>query len=138
MKKINIDDAEIIDKLKELKNFGTSKQERIRSHAVLLLSDGVKLSEIAKIFDVSDRMVYNWISEWNNLGLTSLKRKKGDGRKPLLNDKEDKELIQRLIEENPHQPKKAYALALEELKKSISYKTFQRFLKKHLISATNG
>lgn len=137
MKRIEIEDTESLNRLKELKKFSRSKQERVRSHAILLLNDNMRVSEVAKIFDVTDRMVYNWINEWSSIGFDSLARKKGDGRKPLLNDNEDKEVVKNFIEENPHQPKKAYALAIEKLNKKISYKTFQRFLKKHSISATN-
>jgi len=133
MKKVKIKDKDILKELKRLKKQGTSQQQRIRSHAILLSSDGKEINEIAEIFDVTQRTVYHWFEAWYNRGIDSVFRKKGDGRKPLLNADKHKEIIRKNIEDNPHQPKKAYALTLDELNISISYKTFQRFLKKYSI-----
>lgn len=133
MKRIKIEDKDILKELKTLKKRGTSQQQRIRSHAILLSSDGKEIDEIAEIFDVTKRTVYHWFEAWQERGIDSVFRKKGDGRKPLLNADIHKEIIQRNIENNPHQPKKAYALTLDEINIFISYKTFQRFLKKYSI-----
>jgi len=91
----------------------------------------MEIKEIAKVFDVTERSVYLWLDAFEERGLESLTRKKGDGRKPLLKEAEHKEIIAGYIKEYPHQPKKAYALTVEELKIKVSYKTFRRFLKKH-------
>ncbi len=129
---MKITDQKILDKLSELKKCGSSKQEHYRSHAILLSNDGKSVKEIAKIFDVTDRTVYNWIKEWDNRGLESVYRRKGDGRKPLLTAEDHKEIIKKHIDNYPHQPKKAYALTLKEINIKVSYKTFKRFLKKYL------
>ena len=131
MKKI-ITDQEILDKLAKLKKHGASKQERIRSHAILFLNNGKSKNEIAEIFDVTNRTIYHWIEEWNKRGIDSIYRRKGNGRKPLLTSNSHKEIIQKHIDNHPHQPKKAYALTLKEIDIKVSYKTFQRFLKKYL------
>jgi transposase len=133
MKRIEITDKDILEELKRFKKQGRSQQQRTRSHAILLSNGGKEINEIAVIFDVTQRTVYHWFEAWEQRGLDSVFRKKGDGRKPLLNADKHKEIIKKNIEENPHKPKKAYALTLDELHISISYKTFQRFLKKHLI-----
>ncbi len=63
MKDINIIDPEVLKELDELKKNGLSKQSRMRSHAILLLNSGKSKKEIAEIFDVTNRTVYNWIKE---------------------------------------------------------------------------
>ena len=133
MKKIEIKAQDTLKELRRLKKQGTSQQQRVRSHAILLSNNGKELNEIAEIFDVTERTVYHWFEAWTERGINSVFRKKGDGRKPLLNADKHKEIIKKNIEDNPHQPKKAYALTLDALDISVSYKTFQRFLKKHSI-----
>lgn len=128
--------ADILKKLTELKN-SKCKKERVHSHALLLLNNGRDIKEVAEIFDVTERSVYKWITAFKNEGISSISRKSGAGRKAILNTSSDKKIIQEQINLYPHQPKKAYAMSLEKLSSKMSYKTFQRFLKKHSILATN-
>ena len=95
MKKLSVNpiSEEIIEALEKIKNRGEKNQERRRAHAVLLNLTGKDTKEIASIFTVSERMVYNWINEWNKQGLESLKRIKGVGRKPLLDPEKYKNII---------------------------------------------
>ena len=124
---------EILNKLSYIKNNGATKQERHRAHALLLLNTGKSKNELAEIFEVSQRTIYNWINDFKADGIKSLAIKKGRGRKTLLNEDSDKIIISGFIKLYPHQPKKAYALSVEKLSIKISYKTFKRFLKKHSI-----
>ena len=123
---------DILKKLTKLKN-SQCKKERIHSHALLLLNNGRDIKEVAEIFDVTERSVYKWIKAFKNEGIFSISRKSGAGRKAILNTSSDKKIIQEQINLYPHQPKKAYAISLEKLTSKMSYKTFQRFLKKHSI-----
>jgi len=123
---------EILNKLKELKN-SQCKKERIHAHALLLLNSEKSIKEVAEIFDVTERSVYKWIKAFKNEGIKSISRKEGAGRKSILNEESDKRIIEEQINLYPHQPKKAYAMSLEKLVVTISYKTFQRYLKKHSI-----
>ncbi len=130
--RIRLIDQEVLKELDKLRKNGLSKQARTRSHAILLLNNNKSKNEIAEIFDVTNRTVYNWIKEWKKRGLRSIYRKKGDGRKPLLTVELHKGIIKKHIDNYPHQPKKAYALTLKEIKIEVSYETFKRFLKKYL------
>jgi transposase len=125
---------ETLEKLKELKN-SKCKKERIHSHALLLLNNGKEIKDVAEIFYVTERSVYKWIKAFKNEGILSVLRKSGSGRKAILNQDGDKKIIEKQINLYPHQPKKAYAMSLEKLTVKMSYKTFQRFLKKYSISA---
>lgn len=122
---------EILNKLTELKN-SKCKKERTHAHALLLLNKGKSIQEVAEIFDVTERSIYNWIKKFKNEGIISLSRKAGAGRKTILNES-DKDIIEEEISRYPHQPKKAYAMSLEKLPVKMSYKTFKRFLKKYSI-----
>jgi len=130
---MKIEDKKIVQKLLEISKNGKSKQERIRAHALLLSNDGKKSQEIATIFGVTQRTVFQWFKDFKETGLNSLVQKSGRGRKTKLSTNKDLEIVKKHIENYPHQPKKAYALTLEEIDITISYNTFKRFLKKHLI-----
>ena len=123
---------DILKRLTELKN-SQCKKERIHSHALLLLNNGREVKEVAAIFDVTERSIYNWVKKFKQEGISSVSRKSGAGRKSILNQDSDKIIIEEQITLYPHQPKKAYAMTMEKLSINMSYKTFKRFLKKHSI-----
>ena len=130
---MKITDTQIIEQLTYLKNHGRTRQERARSHAILLSNDGKTTKELAEIFSVARRSIFQWFKDFKEKSIESLSCQSGRGRKTLLNEEDHKTIIKKNIELCPHQPKQAYALTLEELKIPMSYKTFKRFLKKHLI-----
>lgn len=130
---MKITDDQIIKQLTQLKNHGKTKQERTRSHAILLSNDGKSNSELAIIFTVALRTIFQWFEDFREKGIESLSMQAGRGRKTLLNGEDHKEVIKKLIEDYPHQPKVAYAMTLEQLQIKMSYETFKRFLKKHSI-----
>lgn len=130
---MKIEDKQILQKLVEISKNGKSKQERIRAHALVLSDEGKKSQEIATIFDVTQRSVFQWFKDFKEIGLDSLAQQKGRGRKTKLSVEKDLEIVKKHIESHPHQPKKAFALTLEEIDIKISYNTFKRFLKKHSI-----
>jgi len=130
---MKIEDEEIIEKLLEISKNGKSKQERIRAHTLILSNNGYKSKELATIFDVSQRTIFQWFKNFKEIGIESLKIKNGRGRKKKLSKERDLKIIKKHIEKYPNQPKKAYALTLEELDIKICYNTYKSFLKKYLI-----
>jgi transposase len=132
---MKITDEQVIKQLIQLKNHGKTNQERIRSHAILLSNEGKTSKELAEIFFVAQRTIFQWFADYNERSIESFSIQRGRGRKTLLDVEKDKEIIKKHIVAYPHQPKKAYAATLEELQIEMSYDTFKRFLKKHSISA---
>jgi transposase len=130
---MRIEDEKILKRLSEISKNGMSKQERIRAHALILSNEGKKSHEIAAIFDVTQRTVFQWFKDFKETEFDSLAQQSGRGRKTKLSVEKDLEIVKKHIEANPHQPKKAFALTLEEIGIEISYITFKRFLKKHSI-----
>ena len=134
---MKIEDKKILRILIETSKNGKTKQERIRAHALILSNEGKKSHEIATIFDVTQRSVFQWFKDFKEMGLDSLVQQKGRGRKTKLSVEKDLEIVKKHIEACPHQPKKAYAQTLEDIDVKVSYNTFKSFLKKHSISAIN-
>lgn len=128
---MRIEDEKILQKLSEISKNGKSKQERVRAHALVLSNDGRKSQELASIFTVTQRTIFQWFRDFKKLGLDSLAQQSGRGRKSLLSKEKDLEIVKKYIEAYPHQPKKAYALTLEELDTKICYNTYKSFLKKN-------
>ena len=129
---MKIKDEKILQELIYLSKHGKSLQERRRSHALILSHKGHTKREIALFLQVTQRSVFLWLKEFKERGIESLKARSGRGRKTKLSPQNDKEIVKKHIESYPNQPKKAYALTLQEIDIDISYDTFKRFLKKHL------
>ena len=78
----------IIEALQTIVKTDTRHKSRARAQAFLLNSQGVKIPEIAKIIDVSQRTLYRWFDRFDNNNLNSIHELTGRGRKPLLNIQE--------------------------------------------------
>ena len=124
---MKINNTEILDKLAYTRDNGKSKQERQRAHALLLTNDGISKAKIANILGVSIRSVFSWLKAYKDDGISSLKCKKGRGRKLLLHSKEHKKIVEKNIALFAHQPKKAYAMTVDETGIKLSYDTFKYF-----------
>ena len=132
---MKITDEQILKQLIDIRDNGKSKQERTRAGAIILSNNDVHINDIAKIYDVTIRSIFGWFKDFNTDGISSLKCKTGRGRKLLLNADKHKSIIEKHISNHPHQPKKAFALTIDEIRIKMSYDTFKLFLKKHSISA---
>jgi transposase len=77
-----------IEALKTIVKTDTRHKSRKRAQAFLLNAQGVKIPEIAKIIDISQRTLYRWFDRFNTDNLNSIHELAGRGRKPLLNMQE--------------------------------------------------
>lgn len=75
------------ENLEEIKKYHPKYRERERARGIILSYRGYSPKEIAEIFEISDRMVYNWIDNFNENGIIGLLTQKGQGRKPILKKK---------------------------------------------------
>ncbi len=78
----------IIEALQTIVKTDTRHKSRARAQAFLLNSQGIKIPEIAKIIDVSQRTLYRWFDRFDNNNLNTIHELTGRGRKPLLNMQE--------------------------------------------------
>jgi transposase len=72
------------EELEEIKKSYPTYTERNRAAGILLSNRGYSPIEIANIFEISRRMVYNWLDEFRDEGVKSVFRKEGQGRKSIL------------------------------------------------------
>lgn len=102
---------------------------RQRCHMVLLKSEGRTSKDVSAILGTNAMSVNNWLSRYQQEGITGLQTRGGRGRKPILDQKEDQDRIRQVVQEERQRLKRAKAILEEELQKSFSEKTLKRFLK---------
>ncbi len=105
------------------------EQVRRRAHAVLLSSRGYSIDRIADIYEVDRDTVSRWLDHWEDDGTTGLDDQEGRGRKPILNEKEQKQAI-KIVEQDPRSSKRSLTKIEEKTGKKISRETLKRILKK--------
>ena len=117
-----------IRKLQEIMKEDPSSRTRMRAHSILLSSRNYSIDEIADIYQVDRDTVSNWISGWEESGFDGLQDKPISGRPPILNEQE-KELVEKLAEENPRSVKRVAEEVEKETKKEVSTSTIKRILR---------
>lgn len=75
-------------------------QVRQRSQVILLSYEKYRISELIKILKVSRNTIYNWLNNWENLGIVGLYNCSGQGRKKLF-DVHQQEKIKAWAKETP-------------------------------------
>jgi transposase len=107
----------------------SNEQVRKRAHAVLLSSRGYSVDRIADIYEVDRDTVSRWLDHWEDDGSAGLQDQEGRGRKPTLNEKEQKQAI-KIVEKDPRSSKRSLTKIEEKTGKKISRETLKRILKK--------
>jgi len=109
-----------------------SHSVRCRFKAILLSSQGKQVKDIASIFEVRTRTIYQWMDNWEKDGLLGLLTKPGQGRPPILSltDSDLVELVKKKTAQHARSLKKICSVLSEELSLPITRHTLRRFLKK--------
>ena len=89
-----------------------------------------KPEELAVIFDVSRRTIYNWIHRWNNHGIDGIHDRKGRGSKPLFSLAEEA-VILNALEENPGSLSQVAEHVEKVTGKKSNVETLRKIIKKH-------
>jgi transposase len=108
-------------------------QVRQRAHFLILASQGVKVEELIKIFQVSYKTIYNWINRWELEGIVGLYNKPGRGCKRIFNP-EQESLIREWARQSPRQLKKVLQKIKEEWGITVSTQTVKRILRRFSLS----
>jgi transposase len=119
--------------LEELMKSSESGRVRTRAHAILLSSKGLRINEIANIFDADRDAVSSWIDSWEELSFDGLADKPRSGRPPKL-DKQESERAVELIQQNPQSVRTALEEIIKETGKTVSVFTIKRIAKKARLS----
>lgn len=123
-REINPVSAKLLERI-----YRSSKHHQVRQRAqcLILASQGVKVEELIKTFQVSCKTVYNWFERWESEGMVGLYNQPGQGRKPTFNW-EQKSKIREWAAQSPRQLKKVVQKVKEEWGIEISTRTIKRVL----------
>src|SRR5215475_12310774 len=102
---------------------------RIRAHGILLSSQGMKIKEIAKIYQVDRDTVAPWIKQWEQHGVASLYDKPRSGRPRKLTLAEQ-DLARQYIKEEPRCLKQVVERLRQKTAKRLSISSLKRLAKK--------
>ena len=103
-------------------------QVRQRAHCILLMEKGYKVAQLAEIFCVSSKTIYNWKNNWLTDGLVGLYNRPGRGRKEIFNTGQ-KEEIKSWAKASPKKLKKVIEKAENKWGITPSIDTIKRILK---------
>ena len=103
-------------------------QVRQRAHCLILASQGMKIKELIKIFQVSNKTLYNWFNRWESSGIIGLYNQAERGCKPTFNSAQ-KEKIRDWTKQEPRQLKQVVQKVKKEWGIRVSTKTIQRIIK---------
>jgi transposase len=104
-------------------------QVRQRAHFLILASLAVKVEELMKIFQVSQKTIYNWINRWESEGIVGLYNKPGRGCKRIFNS-EQESIIRDWAKQEPRQLKKVLQKIKEKWEIEVSTETIKRILRR--------
>jgi transposase len=113
--------------LKRIYRQSRHNQVRQRAHFLILASQGVKVEELRRIFQVSHKTIYNWLNRWEAEGVIGLYNKPGRGRKRTFNPEQESK-IREWAKQEPRQLKKVGSSVLSMLNQQLRCQ-----LSKHLI-----
>src|SRR6266540_3104214 len=106
-----------------------SPRARARAHSLLLSSQRVTIKEIVKIYQVDRDTVSAWIKKWEHTGVESLYDKPRCGRLSKLT-REEKELAQQYIKEEPRCLKQVVERLSQKTAKRLSISSLKRLAKR--------
>ena len=115
--------------LAEIMKHDAIPRARVRAHGILLSSQGMRIKEIAKIYQVDRDTVATWIKKWEQSGMASLYDKPRSGRPPKLTP-EEKDLARQYIKEDPRCLKQVVERLSQKTAKRLSISSLKRLAKK--------
>lgn len=107
---------------------GKSHCYRQRCRMVLLKAEGHRSADIAAALSTNLMSVNNWVSRYQQQGLSGLQTKPGRGRKPILQEGHAA-MIRAAVEQERQRLSQAQQLIEAHLGKRMSRATLTRFLK---------
>ena len=115
--------------LAESRKHDVTPRARVRAHGILRSSQGMKIKEIAKIYQVDSDTVAPWLKQWEQPGVASLSEKPRSGRPPKLT-LEEQDLAQQYSKEEPRGLKQVVERLSQKTAKRLSIASLKRLAKK--------
>jgi transposase len=111
---------------------------RQRCRIILLKADGLVTREIVPYVGiVNQRQINKWIRRYQTGGIKALENVPGQGRKPILDIDQHKEIVKNAVKEERQRLSQAKRIIEEQTGKEFDLKTLKRFLK-NLTADTNA
>jgi transposase len=106
---------------------------RNRAQCMLLRADGLKVSELAKIYDTREHTIYEWLKLYEKKSFIGLKIVKGRGLKSKMKDLDSSkiEIIKEEIKRNPQSLQQVSSILSEKFGFIITKIMLKRYLKKN-------
>ena len=115
--------------LAEIMKHDAIPRARVRAHGILLSAQGMRIKEIAKIYQVDRDTVATWIKKWEQHGVASLYDKPRSGRPRKLTPAEQ-DLARQYIKEEPRCLKQVLERLHQKTAKRLSISSLKRLAKK--------
>ena len=108
-----------------------SKHHRVRQRALCMILSHQRYtpSQLAEMFDVNLKTIYNWFFAFEQRKLPGLYDRLGRGRKPTLTDSQQHQ-VEQWAKASPKNLKKAVAQMKQAFDKTVSQKTIERVIKR--------
>ena len=126
-----------VEQKNELEHFYKQSDNHVlrqRCQIILLKANNRKTSDICDIVGIkSQNQVNKWIrvykTKYSTLGITVLRNKEGQGRKPIFDIDNESEIIQKIVSDERQKLTNAKVILEKELNKTFNIKTLKNFLK---------
>jgi transposase len=118
-----------IETLQAMHHYHPSRRARMRAHCIILSHQHYPINDIARFYQVSRRRVSAWIDRWQDSGLVGLYDQPRDGRPPIYNEPEQRQVDQ-YLKKYPQEVKKIVEEMAQATHKRVSTKTMKRYIKK--------
>ncbi len=109
---------------------------RQRCHMILLKSEGRTSKDVAAILGSNLLSVNNWLTRYEQQGISGLATLPGRGRKAILDAQTDEQKVREVVQQERQRLKRAKVILEEQLQKTFSEKTLKRFLKELTVAGS--
>lgn len=101
---------------------------RQRCKMVLLKAEGYTSKQVAALLATNEISVHNWLKRYAVEGIRGLQTKKGQGRKPIL-EEEHLSMVRAAVQQERQRLSQARKMVEDNIGKKMSGQTLTRFLK---------
>ncbi len=123
-----LNDAEI-ETLQQMQAHHPSRRARMRAHSLWLSHQRYTIPHIARLYQVDQRRVADWIERWQTSGFVGLYDRPRSGRPPIFNAAEQQKVYE-CLDNSPKDVKKVVEAMEQKTGKRVSTKTIKRLIKK--------
>jgi transposase len=125
MRFVNELPSETVSLLWRVYRHSTHYRVRQRAHCVLLSEQGQTIPQLARMFNVSQQTVYNWLNAWEARRFSGLYDQPGKGCPPKLTECQHAQ-VKEWVKQFPKNLRAVIALVKEHFQVTVSRQTIKR------------